>query len=59
MRVPMVGGGIAGLIILVISVLLGGDPGAILNECYFSLIPNQDPIVTDDTRSSGGSPRSL
>ena len=31
MRVPMVGGGIAGLIILVISVLLGGDPGAILN----------------------------
>ena len=27
----MVGGGIAGLIILVISVLLGGDPGAILN----------------------------
>ena len=32
MRVPIVGGGIAGLIILVITVLLGGDPGAILNE---------------------------
>ena len=31
MRVPMVGGGIAGLVILIISVLLGGDPGAILN----------------------------
>jgi uncharacterized protein len=31
MRVPMVGGGIAGLVILVISVLLGGDPGVILN----------------------------
>jgi len=27
----MVGGGIAGLVILIISVLLGGDPGAILN----------------------------
>jgi predicted metalloprotease len=31
MRVPLVGGGIAGLIILIISVVLGGDPGAILD----------------------------
>src|SRR6185503_8944367 len=31
MRVPMVGGGIAGLVILIITVLLGGDPGTIPN----------------------------
>ena len=31
MRVPMVGGGIAGLVILIITILLGGDPGTIPN----------------------------
>ena len=44
-RVPMkaVGGGIGGIIVLVIALLLGGDPGAILNNVPTDISSNVDP----------------
>jgi uncharacterized protein len=44
-RIPMkaVGGGIGGIIVLVIALLLGGDPGAILNDAPTDISSNVDP----------------
>lgn len=44
-RVPMkaVGGGIGGIIVLVIALLLGGDPGAILNNVPTDISSSVDP----------------